>query len=288
MTKIMLAMTSDFHGTSRNSADIKDALARIARAGFSHVHWCHEWSGYYLYSVHEMLQIKEWCDELGLKVKGVHATVGEKESDLKFYSSPNEYSRLAGVELIKNRVDLAHILNAEAIVLHFVLGVKKEEDFRQEHLLPVFKSFDELEPYCKTHKIRLCIENTGNTPAICCYVFDILCKRYDKDFLGLCFDTGHAFIHCKENCLVYAERYNDRLFMIHAHDNQGEKDEHIIPFEGGFDWEGFARVLARSPYALPILMEPSTKEEGDDTAWLEKAFEAGSRFSAMVEEHRNG
>jgi sugar phosphate isomerase/epimerase len=235
-----------------------------------------------------MLQIKEWCDELGLKVKGVHATAGEKESDLKVYSSPNEYSRLAGVELIKNRVDLAHLLNAEAIVLHFVLGVQKEEDFRQELLLPVFKSFDELEPYCKTHKIRLCIENTGGTPAICCSVFDILCKRYDKDFFGLCLDTGHANIHCKENCLVYAERYNDRLFMIHVHDNQGEKDEHILPFAGTFDWEGFAKVLARSPYTLPILVESSTKEEGDDTAWLEKAFEAGNRISAMVEKHRLG
>jgi hypothetical protein len=35
-------------------------------------------------------------------------------------------------------------------------------------------------------------------------------------------------------------------------------------------------------------MEPSTKEEGDDTAWLAKAFEVGNRFSAMVEKYRNG
>jgi sugar phosphate isomerase/epimerase len=151
----------------------------------------------------------------------------------------------------------------------------------------IFKSFDELGPYCKTHKIKLCLENTGGAPELVCQVSDAICKRYDKDFLGLCFDTGHANMHCKENCLIYAQRYNDRLYMIHAHDNHGEADEHLLPFTGGFDWEGFAQVLARSPYTFPILLESQTKEE-DDTEWLKRAFDAGSRLTAMVEKHRNG
>jgi sugar phosphate isomerase/epimerase len=274
----MLAMTSDFHKESRKREEIKVTLARIARAGFTHVHWCHEWTGYYLYSVHEMLEIREWCDELGLKVKGVHATAGEYNADLKDYTSPNEYSRLAGVELIKNRVDLAHTLNAETIVLHYKL---QEQDFRY-----ALRSFDELEPYCKTRRIKICIENTEGPPDFVRGLFDTLYKRYDRDYMGLCFDTGHAFLYCKENCLEYAERYNDRLFMMHIHDNNGKGDDHLLPFAGGFDWEGFAPVLARSPYSFPVLVESQCKEEGDDTAWLEKAFEAGRRFSAMVEKYR--
>ena len=285
----MLAMTSDFHGENRNSADIKNTLARIARAGFSHVHWCHEWTGSYLYSVHEMLQIKEWCDELGLLVKGVHATKGENNSDLKDYTSLNDYNRLAGVELIKNRIELAYILRTDCIVLHLDTPwerIAKEPDSLNTVLQPVYSSFDELEPYCKNHKVKICLENGGGPAAINILVYDALYERYNKDFLGLCLDTGHAFLYCKENCLEYAQRYNDRLFMIHIHDNRGESDEHILPFQGGFDWEGFAPILARSPYQFPILMEPSYKEEGDDSLWLKKAFEAGNRFSAMVEKYR--
>ena len=286
----MLAMTSDFHGSNRNSADIKGALERIARAGFSHVHWCHEWTGAYLYSPHEMLQLKEWCDEYGLLVKGVHATSGEKKSDLKDYASANEYNRLAGMELVQNRVDLAYILNTDAIVLHFSMPwdlVEKDDDGLAACLKPVFKSFDELEPYCRTRHVKICLENGGGPVAANCRVFDALCGRYGADFLGLCFDTGHAYLHCKENCLEYAQRYNDRLFLIHIHDNHGEGDDHILPFDGGFDWEGFAPVLARSPYRLPILMEPSYREEGDDTVWLKKAFDIGNRFTAMVNKFRN-
>jgi sugar phosphate isomerase/epimerase len=236
-----------------------------------------------------MLQIREWCDELGLKAKGVHATAGEKNSDLKDYTSPNEYNRLAGVELIKNRVDLAHILDTDAIVLHLNIAwerIEKGGEDLNTVLRPVYGSFNELEPYCKTRHVRICIENCDGPPALVCNVFDNLYGRYDASYLGLCFDTGHACIHCRENQLAYAEHYNGRMFIIHIHDNHGEADEHTIPFEGYFDWERFAPVLARSPYNLPILMEPACREEGDDTAWLKRAFDAGNRFTAMVEKYR--
>ena len=286
----MLAMTSDFHGGSRKCSEIRDSLARIAAAGFTHVHWCHEWTRYYQYSIHEMLQIREWCDELGLGVKGVHASSGEKGGDhLKEYGSPNNYNRLAGMELIRNRVDLAHILDAQAIVLHLPLPwstMEQENDLSDKQLLHYYKTFDELEPYCKTRHIRICIENGAGTPPILCGIWDALCRRYDKDYFGFCIDTGHACGTGKENELVYAERYCDRLYMIHIHDNHGDEDEHLIPFEGIFNWEGFAKILARSPYQMPIIMEPGCKEEGDDSAWLKKAFDAGNRFTAMVEKYR--
>ena len=284
----MLAMTSDFHGDNRKSTDIKEVLANIARAGFSHVHWCHEWTGSYVYSVYEMLQIKEWCGEAGLAVKGVHASSGESGADLKDYVSSNEYNRLAGLELIKNRVDLAHVLDAETIVLHLDPPWQRfeaEKDYRERFYRYVQKSFDELESYCKTRRIRVCVENSCIPLNHAHDMFDTLFARYDGDYLGLCFDTGHANIACWDNCLDFADCYNDRLFMIHIHDNQGEKDEHLLPYAGTFNWEGFAPVLARSPYRFPVLVESNTRDP-DHAAWLEKAFALGSRFAEAVEKAR--
>jgi sugar phosphate isomerase/epimerase len=289
----MLAMTTDFHGESRKTQEIQDTLAKIARAGLSHVHWCHEWTGFYMYSSHEMLQIRDWCDTLGLGVKGIHASCGERgyvEGALKNFASPREYNRLAGVELVKNRVDLAHVLDAGAIVLHFKLPWQRfEEDreFRDLFYRRALKSFDELEPYCTTRRIRVCVENdNAYPPPHSRYMYDTLFGRYGGDYMGLCFDTGHGNTACKENSLEYAECYRDRLFMVHIHDNHGQEDEHLLPFEADFNWEGFARVLAQSPYEFPVVMEPSFRGTGDDTAWLNKALEAGNRFSDMVQRHR--
>ena len=284
----MLVLSTDFHGQSRNSEVIRNTLKRIADAGFSHVHWCHEFHSSYVYSVYEMLQIKKWCDEFGLLVMGVHASAGESKSDLKSYISFNEYNRLAGVDLIQNRIETARILETDMIVLHLefpweLSANKKEFDSR---MAPIYKSLDALEPYCKTRRIKICIENGDGSPEQCLPVYDALFNRYDENFLGLCFDTGHANIYCKKNSLEYAERYNNRLFLIHGDDNHGETDEHAIPYEGTFNWAGFAPVLARSPYKFPLLLELACRQDGDDAGWLKTAFETGNRFSAMAESYR--
>jgi sugar phosphate isomerase/epimerase len=310
----MIALATDYNGESKNTGRIKETLARIARAGFSHVHWGHEWSGDYSYSVYEMFQIKEWLGELGLGVKGIHATDGVKrrgpemyrylwtEQNTRSYTAENEYNRLAGVELIKNRVDLAHELETREIVLHMQLPYKsfeKDGGYKERYYTQVCRSFDELEPYCKARHIRICVENLMGTPIEHqLYEFKLIFERYDRDFLGLCFDTGHANVVCPDK-LELARLYADRLFSVHIHDNHGlispgcwedgpkmsACDEHILPFEGTFDWEGFAQILAASPYEAPYLLE-SQCNGGDEDAFLRKAIKAGERFAGMVEQRR--
>lgn len=54
-----LAIATDFSGESTDTAEIKATLAKIKNTGFTHVHWCHEWDGDYLYSRYEMEQLRE-------------------------------------------------------------------------------------------------------------------------------------------------------------------------------------------------------------------------------------
>ncbi|MDR1898598.1 MAG: sugar phosphate isomerase/epimerase [Treponema sp.] len=311
----MFALATDYHGESRNTKKLRQTLAAVAEAGFSHVHWCHEWRGSYLYSTWEMRQFKEWLEELGLKAKGVHASSGEIRSyyaaipeyegsreNLKDYVSFNEYNRRAGVELIKNRVDLAGELGTGEIVLHLHLPFRifeADRGFKEKFWTAVFKSFDELRPCCLERRVKICVENLPDFPEHHqIEMFDRLFERYGPDFMGLCFDTGHGNI-TSENCLEFARRYIDRLFIVHIHDNHGavspsyldsvpliiESDEHRIPFEGTFDWEGFAEVLAASPYELPYLMEINMRDT-DEAVFFRKVLEAGRRFHALMNRHR--
>ena len=78
----MLGFATDYAGESASVEEMYRTLSDISEAGFSHIHWTHEWSGDYTYSVYEMIQIREWMDALGLKSKGLHAT----EQQSKKYS----------------------------------------------------------------------------------------------------------------------------------------------------------------------------------------------------------
>jgi sugar phosphate isomerase/epimerase len=313
----MFALATDYRGESRNTETIRQTLAAIAGAGFSHIHWCHEWKGGYLYSVYEMAQLKDWLDELGLKTKGVHASSGEIRShyktaaeyyagreNLKDYVSENEYNRLAGVELIKNRVDLARKLETGEIVLHLPLPFQifaVDGDFKNRFIARIFKSFDDCRPWCLERGVKICIENLPDIPeGVQFEIFDRLFERYEKDFMGLCFDTGHNNITSRD-CISFARRYTERLFITHIHDNHGAvlpagseglssarvNDEHAIPFEGTFNWEGFAESLAASPYEPPYLMELNMRDS-EEEEFFRKALEAGRRFYALAGRYRCG
>jgi sugar phosphate isomerase/epimerase len=307
----MLAIASDYNGESKNTGVIKGTLARIAGAGFSHVHWCHEWSGDYSYSIYEMLQIKGWFRELGLKARGIHATDGANrkgpamyrypwtEQNTRNYTAENEYNRLAGVELIKNRVDLACELETGEVVLHMQLPYKlfeEDPEYKARYYAQACRSLDELEPYCKARHVRICLENLMGTPHEHQYhEFELMFERYDRDFLGFCFDTGHANVICPDS-LELARLYAGRLFIAHIHDNHGLRspacwedgvsmsacDEHLLPFEGSFNWEEFAGILAASSHEPPYLLESQMKG-GDEAEYLSRAAKAGGNFTALVE-----
>ena len=264
----MLSITTDY---AQDTGCPGPYLRRIADAGFSHVHWCHQWNTDFLYAPSEIAQIEAWLRECHLGVTDVHASDGVE----KCWTSPREYERLAGVGLVKNRVAMAARLGTDVIIMH--LGSEPAEreasDLYWEQL---WKSLDELEPYAREHGVRIAVENGIFTP-----IRKVL-ARYGPDYVGLCYDSGHGNV--SGDGLDETEALKDRLISIHLHDNDGTGDQHNLLFTGTVDWERLARILATSAYEKCVSMEASMKNAGipGEPTFLEKAFETGTRFTEMV------
>jgi protein FrlC len=60
--------------------------------------------------------------------------------------------------------------------------------------------------------------------------------------LGILLDTGHTHI-VGESAIKAVHAIGDRLFHVHVDDNNGLRDEHLIPGEGSFNFEGFIDAL---------------------------------------------
>ncbi|MHC5269396.1 sugar phosphate isomerase/epimerase family protein [Enterococcus sp. LJL98] len=310
-----LAYATDYAGESTGIEEIEARIRQISEAGFSHIHWCHEWDGDYTYSIYEMQQIKEWLEKYHLKVRGLHASEGMRwrASKTKFhyrcttynrrdFTAFNEYNRQAGVELVKNRIEMAAFLGTTEIVLHMQVPYKsfeEEKGYKERYFKQAYQSFDELQPYALEKGVRICLENQLGTPnAYQIDQFDRMFARYPANFLGFCFDTGHGNI-TGSDCLEMPKRYQDRLYMIHLSDNHGLTseecwedayllgpcDEHLNPYLGTFDWEGFAKIVAHSPYEMPPVIEVAQKE-AEASAFLAESIASGLRFSKAVERYR--
>ena len=291
---MQLSITSDY---ARDSGDPEPYLRRIAEAGLTHVHWCHHWRSDFLYADSEIAQIRAWFDEYGLTLNDVHGSEGVE----KFWYSPKEYARLAGVELVKNRIDFAARLGADVVIMHVYPDTLAPEyaPFNAVAWDQLRRSLDALEPYAGERGVRIAIENLIDDPALMAQVVDIhqvgdnfekigrLFSLYPPEYLGLCYDSGHA--NLGRDRMDDLEPLTDRLLALHLHDNDGMADQHRLIFSNEIDWTRLAGLIAQSAYHKPISMEVAIKNTGIETEeeFLQQAYETGARFARMVEERRH-
>ena len=257
-----ISVTTDY---LKDKGDPSSCLGRIADAGFSHLHWCHHWNTDFLYSKWEIEQIQKWLTGYGLQLQDLHGSVGPEKN----WASPREYERRAGVELVRNRIEMTARLGGDVTILHAP---------DKPGSAPLRKSLDELVVFAKENGVRIAIEN-GN--------FDVirqLFSEYGSDYLGLCYDSGHG--NMGDRGLEHLDSLKTRLISVHLHDNDGAKDLHNPLFSGTIDWPKLARVLAESAYKKCVSMEVTMPNSGieDEALFLNHAFETGMRFSRMIDD----
>lgn len=257
----MLSVTTDY---ATSTGDPSPYLKRIADAGFTHIHWCHQWNTDFLYSRWEVDQIRTWLDEYGLQLLDLHGSAGNE----KDWTSSQEYRRLAGIELVKNRIEMTATLDADVVIMH----IPGEPNYE-----PVRRSLDALETYSRERGVRIAIEN-GNFGAIAPVL-----AEYDPDYVGLCYDCGHG--NMIPDGLDQLESLKDRLISVHLHDNNGSGDQHQLLFMGTVDWRKLADIMARSSYTKCVSMEVSTRNSGvdDEREFLKIAYDTGVEFAEMIQ-----
>jgi sugar phosphate isomerase/epimerase len=336
------SINTDYRNDIHSWLEIEDQVRRIAEAGFTHVQWLHDWYGEYLYSPSEMLQARDILREYNLTAHTLHAPEGGERGFYdqgmwipspqirttkirKDFTSTNPYLRLAGVDLIKNRIDLCSYIGSHTLVLHMQLPY---ETFRlnpqdkTDYYDAACRSFDELRAYAGAAGVRIALENLFFTPnEEEDEKFERLFNRYPADYMGLCYDSGHATLSCLDNFYYYLEKYHDRLLAVHLQDTDsiepamleklrkicedaltggaavvppelrgkldslGGLDAHRPPFTGVLDWDRIARGIANAPLLeLPGDFEVvyRSASDGDETEWLQDVRKKAEKMQAMI------
>jgi sugar phosphate isomerase/epimerase len=127
--------------------------------------------------------------------------------------------------------------------------------------------------------------------------FDRLFDRYDSDYIGFCYDSGHASLQCRDNFYHFLEKYSSRLLVCHLQDTDSITDDlagddwqvlkhdcHRVPFSGVVDWNKVASLVAKTSVDLPADFEVGiyapTREE--EFKLLVDCREKAEKFNEMV------
>lgn len=90
------------------------------------------------------------------------------------------------------------------------------------------------------YNVKVAVENCRFFAPIK-YILD----NIDSDILGFCYDSGHENID-SEN-IDYLKHFGKRLFAVHLNDNLGDRDAHLLPYDGSVDWEKMKKYFADIP-----------------------------------------
>lgn len=233
-------------------------LADLERAGFSEVEiFCgHD---HFDYRAREVIQeFAVWFAEHALKLHSLHAPTSRdfapsRESGVPIsISDPERVRRLDAVDEIKRALEVAETIPFRYLVQH--LGASREEADARHHDA-AFNSLEHLVVFAKQRGVTITLENTpgelGSPANLRRFIQDT--RLHD---LRLCFDTGHA--HLEDGVEKSFQAMRDLVVTTHLHDNRGEKDEHLLPYEGTIDWNAALKALRVAPAApggLPLVLE---------------------------------
>jgi sugar phosphate isomerase/epimerase len=144
-----------------------------------------------------------------------------------------------------------------------------------------FNSLEHLAIFAKERGVIIALENTpdelGSPESLQQFI-----KETHLHDLKLCFDIGHA--HIEEGVQASFETMRDRVVTAHIHDNHGEKDEHLLPYDGDIDWDAALSTLAHAPQDVPLVLE--LKEQTSGVPRLEQIREVFDKLEKHFEDTR--
>ncbi len=204
----------------------------------------------------QMLEIASWFRNSQLKLHSIHAPMyTDKEwgrsgpQAVVSIAETEKVRRIAACDEIKRALELADYAPFRYMVTH--VGVSRDiYDLRKVDA--AFSSIEHLRMFARQRGADLVLENTPNELSTPDRLLEFLHYTHLND-MGLCFDTGHA--NMGEGVAASFEKMKPQVRSTHIHDNMGQKDEHLFPFEGTIDWKQTIGDFSAKPDSFPMLLE---------------------------------
>ncbi len=156
--------------------------------------------------------------------------------------------RVNTVEQLKAWLDLFLAVGVKAAVLHPAGPARyRAGDPKEAILADSLLSLRSLTEYIQATDMVICLENLYTHASTAAELLDLIAAVASPN-LGICLDTGHLNLagHDQADFIRQAGPY---LKALHIADNQGETDQHLMPYgPGTVDWVQLVAALKEVSY----------------------------------------
>jgi sugar phosphate isomerase/epimerase len=265
-------------------------LSQVAENGFSAVEVFCSRAHFDYASKQDIQALKGMLEHHKLHLASLHAPTSKDASAMRESGIPlsvcevERVRRIEAMDEFKRAIDVAEEVPFPRMILHMG-GSREVADPRKRDA--AFSTLEHLVLHAKHVGVTLCVENT---------VSEMGQPNYLRAFvdetrltgLRFNFDIGHAHLgdgEESERVEKAFEPMRELVASVHLHDNHGEKDEHLPPFDGSIDWENAIPILKAAPEKnMAITLELKEKTGADAPLMSEQLAAARTALDRFEKE----
>lgn len=225
-----------------------------------------------------------------LKLLSLHAPTSRDVDIHREGSSPlsitevERVRRIEAMDELKRVLDVAQDLPFSRLILHMG-GSRESADPRKRDA--AFSSLEHLGLHAHHAGVTICLENTTSEMGDPAYLRSFV-EATRLSSVRFNFDIGHAHLAEgpeEERVARSFELLRDLMASAHIHDNHGEKDEHLPPFDGTIDWPAAVKLLKSAPVKdIPLTLEVKEKTGPDAPSLAEQLAGASKSLDRLAED----
>lgn len=257
----------------------RDHLAAIAAHGFEAIELFATRSHVDYHDESAIAELATWLRETGLRLHGIHAPVaatrtGSQWSPLFSTAAADAGRRAEAVREIEAALAVARRVPADFLVVHLGVPAGGRASPADNSRAAAVRSVEEVHALAEPLGVRVALEVIPNEMSSAAALAALLEEDVDAPGAGICLDFGHALL--AGDVIEAVEAASGHLLTTHVHDNHGERDEHLVPFEGVIDWAAALMAAQKIGYDGVWVLEVGGA--GDPGSVLERARRARERL----------
>ena len=254
-----------------------DHLAEVAAYGFGAVEIIATRSHLDYHDAAALDEAAAWLTQEGLRLHSLHAPVMERVDgrwiNALSIASPDEEARSLAVRETGAALELARRVPVSVLVVHPGLQDSLLSPTVRNSRDAILRSVEEIVALASPLGVRVTLEVIPNGLATAEALAGML-DQLDIPELGVCLVFGHA--HLQGGVVDAIEALAEVLAATHIHDNGGDRDAHLAPFEGTIDWAGALLALQKVGYDGTMMLELASADPPAPA--LERARRAAARL----------
>jgi sugar phosphate isomerase/epimerase len=252
-------ISTQFHRKQRVTVDLLESLRK---AGYNRIELFCNRPHIDFHDRSLLRAIGRWFEENALPAPSIHLPFLEDTGNERRWITPldpERRQREAAIDEMKRCLELAERVHPEYVVMH--LGNPGESfnpvcfDYAYAAIFQI-RQFSGVKVMVENipneistidRRVKVMVENIPNEISTIDRLqeFKAVSELFD---IGICYDTGHGHLQGVTGDL-------DFVNATHIHDNHGERDEHLWPFDGKIDWPAFIEKLVLAKYTGTLIFE---------------------------------